>query len=125
MAWVTRAPEPHSRRGEPGEGEFAGSSFWDAMLRQLTAGSGAGSWLGTQTWGHRVEKETGSRTEQRAGSMTLQGRAWGFRWEGGWTQPPGVSSGHTHLAPGSSSSLACCPPSLPSPRPAFTPCSFR
>ena len=75
MAWVTRAPEPHSRRGEPGEGEFAGNSFWGAIVRQLTAGSGAGSWLGAQTWGHRVEKETGSGTEQRAGGMTLKGRA--------------------------------------------------
>ena len=88
MAWATRAPEPHSRRGEPGEGEFAGNSFWGAVVRQLTAGSGTGSWLGAQTWGHRVEKETGSRTEQRAGGMTPKGRARGFRWGGGLNSAP-------------------------------------
>ena len=30
-AWVTRAPEPHSRREEPEEGEFAGGSFWGML----------------------------------------------------------------------------------------------
>lgn len=66
-AWVTRAPEPNSRREEPGRASLQGVHFGDAILRQLMAGSGAGSWLGAQTWGHRVEKETGSGTEKRAG----------------------------------------------------------
>lgn len=58
--------------------------------------------------------------------MTLKGQAPEFRWEEGAglsTQEPPQDTltwPQALLAP-----PASCPPSLPSPRPAFTPCSFR
>lgn len=65
--FINQGPGAPFLRGEPrGWGKFAGSSFGNMELRWLPELSEDGVWLGVQTWGHGLEKETRSISEKSA-----------------------------------------------------------